>query len=36
MTAVHPFEQTPPAARGLLKVQIKDLGLKLQGSMLEK
>src|SRR6266446_1856064 len=36
MTAVHSFEQTPPEARGLLKVQIKDLGLKLEGSMLEK
>src|SRR5207237_1002421 len=36
MTAMHSFEQTPPEARGLLKVQIKDLGLKLEGSMLEK
>src|SRR5438445_643822 len=36
MTPVHSFEQTPPEARGLLKVQIKDLGLKLEGSMLEK
>ena len=25
MAAVHSFEQTPPEARGLLKVQIKDL-----------
>jgi hypothetical protein len=33
---VYSFEQTPPEARGLLKVQIKDLGLKLEGSMLEK
>src|SRR4030081_2498881 len=36
MAAVHSFEQTPPEARGLLKVQIKDLGLRLEGSMLEK
>ena len=36
MSGVHSFEQTPPEARGLLKVQIKDLGLKLEGSMLEK
>src|SRR6266404_1860465 len=36
MAAVHSFEQTPPETRGLLKVQIKDLGLRLEGSMLEK
>ncbi len=36
MTSVHSFEQTPPETRGLLKVQIKDLGLRLEGSMLEK
>jgi len=36
MAAVHSFEQTPPEARGLLKMQIKDLGLRLEGSMLEK
>jgi hypothetical protein len=33
---VHSFEQTPPEARGLLTVRIKDLGLRLEGSMLEK
>jgi hypothetical protein len=33
---MHSFEQTLPEARGLLKVAIKDLGLKLEGSMLEK
>jgi hypothetical protein len=36
ITSVHSFEQTPPETRGLLKVQIKDLGLRLEGSMLEK
>jgi hypothetical protein len=33
---VHSFEQTPPEARGLLTVRIKDLGLRLEGSMMEK
>src|ERR1700687_5248610 len=36
MAAVHSFEQTPPEARGLLKVQIKDLGLRLEGATVEK
>ena len=32
MPLMHSFEQTPPEARNLLQVQIKDLGLKLEAS----
>jgi len=30
------FEQTPPEAREILSRRIRDLGLRLEGSMLEK
>ncbi len=36
MTDVHSFEHAPAEARSLLKAKIKDLGLHIQGSMLEK
>src|SRR3954464_6060224 len=35
-SSVQSFEHTPPEARELLSRPIRDLGLKLEGSMLEK
>src|SRR5437870_13792790 len=36
LRAMHSFEHTPPEARELLPRRIRDLGLRLEGSTLEK